>query len=83
MLFTKTWSSAKATQNTVAAAAAAAKMTMTTTKTRTIATTRVTDDCDVLSNFRIISIYSFVFQMKRLVERTAWPSLSAPLNSLS
>ena len=42
-----------------------------------------TDDCDVMSNFRMISVSSFVFQMKRLVERTVWLSLSTPLNSLS
>jgi hypothetical protein len=74
VLFTKTWSFAKATQKQAAAA---------TTKITTTTTTRVIDDCVVVSNFRMISVSSFVFQMKRLVERTVWLSLSTPLTSLS
>ena len=46
-------------------------------------TTRVIHDFDMMSIFRMISVYSFEFQMKRLVERMAWRSLSTPLTSLS
>jgi hypothetical protein len=43
----------------------------------------VIDDCDVVSNFRMIPVCCLIFQMKRLVERMVWLSLSTLLTSLS
>jgi hypothetical protein len=52
-------------------------------RTATTATKRVIDNCDLVSDFRKISVSSLVFQMKRLAEKMVWLSLSTPLTSLS
>jgi hypothetical protein len=61
---------------------AAAAVTTTATTTATTTTTTVIADCDV-SNFRMIPVSCLIFQMKRLVEKTVWLSLSTPPTSLS
>ena len=58
-------------------------MKTTTTTTPTEVASSITDVIYMVSNFRMISISSLLFQMKRLVERMVWLSLLTPLNSLS